>query len=268
MTLATDHFPPLYQLWVSKHVSGFFGIGTMMKNWDFWDHSRCPCCDHVREDKVHLLTCPHPTCSDAWHESLLGLEAWMIDADTDPAIRECIILGLDTRNPAQPFTGFCNTRTLQAAQSQDRIGWMNTTDGKLSQRWQQLQAEYYASTNSRRSARKWAAGLVANILTVTHSQWLHCCSVLHARDVQGLRLKDSQALAAAIEEQFHLGLDGLFARDHHYLTRGQDVVTALPADNKQAWLSGIRIARQNYLESEAHELDGMRNLMLHWLAGD
>ena len=40
METATDLFPPLYRLWASKHVSGFFGIGTMMKNWDFWDHSR------------------------------------------------------------------------------------------------------------------------------------------------------------------------------------------------------------------------------------
>jgi hypothetical protein len=197
----------------------------------------------------------------------LGLEAWLIDADTDPAIRECIILGLDTRNPAQLFTAFGNHRTLQAAQAQDRIGWMNTTEGKLSRHWQQLQAEYYASTNSRRSASKWAAGLVANILTVTHSQWLHRCAILHEKDAQGLKLKDSQALAAGIDEQFNLGLDGLFARDHHYLTRGRNVVNALPADNKQAWLSGIRIARQHYLESEAHELDGMRNIMLHWLNG-
>lgn len=189
----------------------------------------------------------------------------MIDADTDPTVRECIILGLDTRNPAQSFIDFCTPRTLQAAQAQDCIGWLNTMDGKLSHRWQQLQADYYASIHSRCSASKWAAGLVANILTVTHSQWLHRCSILHERDAQGLKLADSQALAAAIQEQFHLGLDGLTARDHHYLTRGQDVVNALLADNKQAWLSGIRIARQLYLESEAHALNGMRNLMLQWL---
>jgi hypothetical protein len=266
MSMASDHFPPLYRLWVSKHVSGFFGIGTMMYHWEFWDHSRCPCCDHPCEDKIHLLTCPHPSCADAWHDSLLGLEAWMIDADTDPAIRECIILGLDARNPAQSFTDFSNPRTLMAAQAQDRIGWMHTTDGKLSSRWRQLQAGYYSSTNSRQSAAKWAAGLVANILSVTHAQWIHRCAVLHERDAQGLKLQDSQALAAAIQEQFHLGVDGLRARDHHYLTRGRDVVEALPADSKQGWLSGVRIARQLYLESEAHELHGMRNIMLQWLA--
>jgi hypothetical protein len=82
-------------------------------------------------------------------------------------------------------------------------------------------------------------------------------------------LKDGQQLAAAIQEQFLLGMDCLQARDRHFITRGQDTVTALPANNKKAWLSGIRIARQLYLESEAREIDSMRTFMLHWLsAGD
>jgi hypothetical protein len=47
---------------MSKHVSGFFGIDKMMKHWDFWDHQKCPCCQHVKEDKHHLLTCPETSC--------------------------------------------------------------------------------------------------------------------------------------------------------------------------------------------------------------
>jgi hypothetical protein len=237
----------------------------MMKNWDFWDHSRCPCCDHEREDKIHLLTCPHPDSYETWQQSLLGLEAWMIDTDTDVTIRECILLCLETRDPTQTFTTYSNPRSFQAAQAQDRIGWMNTTEGKLSHQWRQLQAEHYKSIDSPRSVGKWAAGLVTNLLGITHSQWLHRCAVLHERDTQGLKLKDGQQLAAAIQEQFLLGLDGLQARDRHFITRGQATVTALPADNKQAWLSGIRIARQSYQDSEAREIDGMRTFMLHWL---
>jgi hypothetical protein len=148
METATDHFPPLYRLWVSKHVSVFFGHGVMMKHWEFWDHSRCPCCEHAREDKVHLLTCTHPDSNDAWQESLLGLEAWMLDTDTDPTICDCILLGLETRDPTQTFTLFRNPRSFQAAQAQDRIGWMNTMEGKLSHKWQKLQADYYKSIDS------------------------------------------------------------------------------------------------------------------------
>jgi hypothetical protein len=79
---ASDLFPPLHRLWAAKHVSGFFGIGHMMKNWQFWDHSRCPCCNHEDETKEHLLTCPHPACAETWSESLAGLRAWMIEVDT------------------------------------------------------------------------------------------------------------------------------------------------------------------------------------------
>jgi hypothetical protein len=257
METATDLFPPLYRLWVSKHVSGFFGTGTRMKNWDFWDHSRCPCCDHVRKDKIHLLTCPHPASNYTWQESLLGLEAWMIDTDMEVTIFECILLSLETWDPTQTFTTKRNPCSFQAAQAKDRIGWMNTTEGKLSHHWWQLQAEHYKLIDSPCSASKWAAGLVTNLLGITHSQWLHRCAVLHERDTQGLKLKDSQQLAAAIQEDFLLGLEGLQAWDRHFITCGQATINALPADNKQAWLSGIRIVHQLYQDSEAREIDGM-----------
>jgi hypothetical protein len=86
METATDLFPPLYRLWVAKHVSGFFGMGTMMRNWGFWEHSKCPCCHHVRENKEHLLKCPDADCAKAWLNSLMGFEAWMTETDTAPAI--------------------------------------------------------------------------------------------------------------------------------------------------------------------------------------
>jgi len=194
----------------------------------------------------------------------------MTSTDTDPGIMECILLGLETRDPTQLFAEYSQPHTLQAAQAQDRIGWLHTTDGKLSAKWRLVQAAYYRSIDSRRSPGKWAAGLITNLLMVTHSQWLHRCAVLpsHARDAEGLKLKEGQELQAAIQEQFLLGLDGLPARDHHYITRGEACVFALPQDNKKGWLSGIKIARQRYLDGEARELDGMRNLMQHWLAGN
>jgi hypothetical protein len=190
----------------------------------------------------------------------------MIDTDTDETIRECILLSLETWDPNQTFTAYSNQRSFWAAQAQDHIRWMNTTVGKLSHHWHQLQAEHYKAIDSPCSASKWAAGLVTNLLGITHSQWLHHCMVLHEWDIQGLKLKDSQQLTAAIQEQFLLGLEGLQAWDHHFITRGQATVNTLPADNKQAWLSGIRIACQLYQDSETHEIDGMRTFMLQWLS--
>jgi hypothetical protein len=97
--------------------------------------------------------------------------------------------------------------------------------------------------------------LVTNLLGITHSQWLHRCAVLHKRDTHGLKLKDSQQLAEAIQEQFLLGLDGLQAWNRHFITRDQATVNALPADNKQA-----------YQDSETREIDGMQTFMLQGLS--
>jgi hypothetical protein len=105
------------------------------------------------------------------------------------------------------------------------------------------------------------------LLAITHSQWIHQCSVLHERDAQGLKLKEGQDSTVAIQEQFQLGLDGLHAHNRHYISRGQDCIIKLPAANKKAWLSGVRLAREAYLDSEARESDSMHTFMLDWLSG-
>ena len=72
-------FPTLYQLWASKHVSGFCGVGKMMNHWRFWDHNKCPCCEMevVVETKEYLIKCPDPWCADTWENFMEGLELWM-----------------------------------------------------------------------------------------------------------------------------------------------------------------------------------------------
>jgi hypothetical protein len=215
------------------------------------------------------MTCPSEDCLETWHQSLLGLGAWVIETDTDPAICEAILLTLEDQDPTKSFATFSNPRTLRAAQAKDWIGWLHTTEGKSQPNGSNCRRNttgLWIHVDSRQSPGKWAAGLITNLLSVTHSQWLHWYAVLHERDVQGLESKQGRDLLAAIQNQLVLGLEGLHVRDHHYITCGNACILALPAANKQAWLSGILIARETYLDSEAREMGGMQNCMLHWLA--
>jgi hypothetical protein len=262
---ATDHFPPLYRLWMSKHVSGFFPIGKMMKNWEFWDHQRCPCCSHVKEDKVHLLTCPEPSCVAKWADSVQGLAEWLRDMDTLPAIRRCVVAALSARTVTQSFHAVGDESVVLVAADQDRIGWINFTEGKISRRWRQLQGAHYRATNSLRTPEQWAAGLITSLLSMVHSQWTHRCNILHARDAQGLRLQEAQALAAAITFQFQTSIEGLRPRDHHLITRGQDRVLQMTGSGKLSWLSSIRIAREELSSQMETENENMRNMMAQYL---
>jgi hypothetical protein len=263
---ATAHFPPLYKLWMSKHVSGFFGTGKMMKHWGFWEDQRCPCCHHVKEDKAHLLTCPESSCVEKWADSVRGLQEWLQEMDTAPDLQHCIINALSARKLTQSFTAVSKQSVRHAAVAQDHIGWMSFTEGKITKCWRTIQATYYREIESTRSANKWAAGLVTTLLSMTHSQWTHRNSILHARDAHGLRLREGKELDTAISLQLQSGLDGLHPRDYHLIERGRDKVFRMTGSGKLSWLASIRIARETYRVQAAKDTDCMRNLMTNYFA--
>ena len=57
MGAALNIKPQLFQLWVTKQVSGFCATGKIMKKFRYQAHETCPCCKlpGVVEDTAHLL---------------------------------------------------------------------------------------------------------------------------------------------------------------------------------------------------------------------
>jgi hypothetical protein len=152
-----------------------------------------------------------------------------------------------------------------AAIAQDRIGWMNFTEGKISKQLRQLLAARYQSTHSRHTANQWAAGLVTTLLSMVHSQWTHRCNILHPCDAQGLCLWEANALGTAINFQFQSSLDGLRPRDHHLISRGKDWVLQMTGSGKLSWLSSIHIAWSLYTSQIAQEAKNIQNFMTNYL---
>jgi hypothetical protein len=255
--LAMAHCPPLYRLWVTKHVSGFFANGKMMKHWGFWDNQKCPCCHHIKEDKEHLLICPAPSCVEKWAASVQGLQEWLQEVNTAPDLLHCISHALAARKLNQSFQAVCSGVAHPVAVTQDRIGWVLFTEGKISKQWKSIQSERYHTLESPRSAHQWASGLVTNLLAMTHSQWTHHNNILHACDAQGIHLQKTQELDLNIHNQFQLGLNGLLARDFYLIERGLDSVLHMDTSGKMSWLSSICIARENYAAYVATEVEGM-----------
>ena len=252
---------------MTKHVSGFFALGKMMKHWDFWDHQKCPCCSHIKEDKAHLLTCPEVSCATRWEQSIQGLREWLQEMDTAPDIQYCLVNTLAAQRVAQSFQAFGRGIAGPAAVAQDHIRWLHLTEGEVSRTWRQIQSDYYHSIASKRSASKWAMGLVTTLLSMTHSQWTHHNNILHARDAQGLQLKEGQELdMVAITLQFQSGLEGLHPKDYHLIERGKDRVSRMTGPGKLSWLSSIRIACKQFMSQAAKETESMCNLMTNYFA--
>jgi len=211
------------------------------------------------------MTCPNQYCKDVWQSNVTIVEEWMEQADTMPEIRECFIKALWERSTTWDFRTDCNTQVIGAAATQTKIGWMNFTEGKITSQWQSLQQGYYKCTRSDKSVKKWARGLVMELLQLTHSQWVYQNSIKHKKDWRGLNIEDAQALDQAIDSQFCQGRDGLHERDYHFIQRGCKKVLNMSATDQRNWLEGIKVARVAYKESAAREIQGMRLLMENYL---
>ena len=109
-----------------------------------------------------------------------------------------------------------------AALDQDKIGWQNLVEGKLTIKWRELQEDYYTRLGSQHLASSWASSLVSRLLELVHSMWKQQNAVDHKRDKQGLQLESARE--SAIHEQFVLGTSGLACHNHHYIRWGKDSV--------------------------------------------
>ena len=243
--LAAEGFPEMFRIWASKHMSRFCGVGRMQQICGFWDNSQCPRCKQDNETTTHVLICPDNAADLEWRCRVANLGIWLLEVDTHPAIKKCIMESLSSRSTTTLFSPHATQVCLAAAMEQDEIGWQNFVEGKISKSWGNLQWQHYQEQLLVRSGDKWSAGLVTQLLELTHGMWIHRNNILHAVDAQGLPLRQAAELEASIHLEFCKGTEGLARRDHHFIRRGRDDVLSLSASDKQGWLRGIQLARES-----------------------
>jgi hypothetical protein len=87
-----DHYRRRF---VTKHSSGWCGVGTKLKLWKFEDSDLCPRCSAPAETALHVWVCPDESTSTLWRKKISTLGA--AGPDTEP-------LAPDFRDYARPFT--------------------------------------------------------------------------------------------------------------------------------------------------------------------
>jgi len=131
--------------------------------------------------------------------------------------------------------------------------------------WRTLQERHLRDIGSLRSARQWTAGLVKNLLELTHGFWTTRNDKVHERAANGLLLAEAAALEIRIREVYALGIDGLAAFDHWYIEKGLENILQLPGYDQLTWLDGILETRHEYSEHMDHDTEQMRATMMDFL---
>ncbi len=133
---SVTNLPPPRQLWLSKLLSGFYGVGIMMEIYKKQSHSKCPRCLRPNESTDHVILCRHPEAIASWETQLLNLRTWMNDNRAPPGFVDIICSSLSSWHDGIPFPPLPLDPTLRdACVDQDRIGWKGFMHGFQSLKW-------------------------------------------------------------------------------------------------------------------------------------
>ena len=147
------------RLWISKFVSGFSATAVQMKyrdqkkkgekqrgfDQDFkrWKCDLCPICRLAQETQFHVIGCTAKRAVKYRNKTHTELSDWFGQQHTDPMVSQCISHVLH-HNGTVSFTEAMEKITdegtyIEAAQSQDNIGFHNFQFGRISKAWKFLQ---------------------------------------------------------------------------------------------------------------------------------
>ena len=244
-----------FQLWFTKHWTGFCAIGVKMKQMKLWDNDLCPCCRRVPETKsMHIFLCPHPQMILLRNDLFNKILVWLEEMHTDPLLLELIKkfwygqeMEFDVETPPS---------IIAIHQTLREIGVHQMWTGLLPALMVEVQQHHFTSIGSRKKALNWATSFVGKMLRATHRLWMERNQILHTRTIGGIHGLQMILLERAVTEQFELGYDELDPDDHYLLDRDKDDLLQQPSEILRGWLCEILIARGNY---DAARLESLRD---------
>ena len=239
--------------WMAKFLSGTAAVGRNMARRGEWTHDKCPRCDQLDEDYVHVIECSKAKIpfKEAMEKFLEQLEY----LDTHPTIISIIKSNLRNwpyTSPISPQT-IHNIKIRRAYEDQGKIGWRQFLWGRLAHSWTDAQLEWINRINTRwkKSVIKWKTMVIRGIGELIWHMWEHRNYILYHpnqkwnSEVRKERIQDIVYKLSLYQEDLFLPEDrGLFTP---YLACSPRDIEKWPDDKQTAWLDSVckAYARKN-----------------------
>ena len=108
----------------------------------------CPCCPEPDETTLHVLLCKNDTRRKLHFESIVKFETWLKKRKTDPEITSLLVQYL--KGPGEVTMVSCLScraakldMLQQLASEQDRLGFQNLSEGRVSTLFERIQCARY-----------------------------------------------------------------------------------------------------------------------------
>ena len=154
------------------------------RQWEIDLDPLCHSCFQEEESCSQVLRCTHAGRVEALMTSIILLQDWMTEMETNPVLVQCIV-GHAKGRGGRSLQEVCRGKGEQykwMVATQDTIGWRKFMEGMICQDWCSLQERHSIKDRGLpRSSSAWASSLVVRLLEITHGQWLYRCIQVHDR---------------------------------------------------------------------------------------
>jgi hypothetical protein len=149
----------MFQLFAGKQVFGVAAVlGNLAKQKDFAHFGTQPSCTTCKETTSHLLLCQEEGRVKCVNQQLKLLSDWLYSCGTNPELAEVLSEFLYAKGEAHHH-GFTLSRRHQYEEflhSQERIGWVKTMEGMISEELLQLDRQAILDDDCRLTVDAWA----------------------------------------------------------------------------------------------------------------
>ena len=249
---------------MTKLLSNNAPTNDNMVKWGFRACTKCPRCHELIETADHVAACQAPPAIEVWDQSLTTLNTWLIKQQTDPTLRQQILLTLKSWKRGD-VDNQQSIRLRPLWDDQNTIGWDRFMNGFVSMHWARTQQLFYDRMKSKRTGRRWVTSLIQRVWDISWDQWRHRNEILHGGDKLA-EYHDPDTLEEHIRTAFSAGAPRpcppkyrrWFSYDH------VDQILSKSALDQRLWLRSVALIRQK-LTSVDNETQQMRRNLAEWL---
>ena len=228
-----------FNRWTCKWLTGFCGIGLMLRIYKHQHHTKCPPCNTDDKTTTHVLCCPHTTATQLWHEEMTKLTTWIQDNKGSDDLAAAIVSYLNSWHHNSPVLDTSALpQTLQdALRQQAEIGWEYFIEGFWSLEWRTYLQEYFDSIRSKQSSILWCSRLQRKIWLIAWALWKQRNDMLHTHG-QTIHQYDSSLLNDEIRDEWNTARN--LPQQYHHLFQGTlEAQLEGSIHHKRQWLTSI-----------------------------
>jgi hypothetical protein len=241
---ATNKFPMMYKVWITKQVSHFAGHRRMLDRYVEDTVNCCPSCGHEDETLEHLTKCTDDTRTEMFEQSVDELLKYC----EETGMHEGLICAFETYLMSRgevtltSMVGDEEAEVREYAEEHDRLGWSNFLEGRVSTSLHVLQEGWMKEKGKMTKIRTWSGNFSQQLLQITHRQWLCRNARVHLKKLEGRNEDQHREVFEKVKEMMLTDPSNLLPCHQELLLQDFEQLGMGSTSSRVQWLNEVNFA--------------------------